>query len=86
MGQRDHYGVQQFLRDRLGKLTPGRVLQCKTADHATDEARQSAVRRGVVGAAAFVCRIEGDLAEPGPPMTIAAFGDVPPEARDQIPF
>lgn len=86
MGQRDHYGVQQFMRDKAGRLVPGRTLPCKTADHARREAEQSAVRRGVVGAAAFLCRVDGDLSEPDAPITIAAFGDVPAETRDQLPF
>ena len=86
MGQRDHYGVQTFVRSRTGRLTQGPTLSCRTADDAKAVAERSAVRKGVVGAAAFQCRIDGDLAEPSPPLTIAAFGEVPAEAREMIPF
>ncbi len=86
MGQEIRFGVQTFVKDRRGRKAQGRLVPFKTADEARRYAEQCVERQAAIGAAAFSQRAAGEFDEGDEPITLAAFGDVPPEARDRLPF
>lgn len=85
MGQSVHFGVQQFGCDKAGRPTVGRLTRCASAEEARRLAERCVSNGRAAGAAAFSCRVEdgSDLVEP---ITIAAFGTVPSEAQDAVPY
>lgn len=80
------YGAQAYRKTGRGQFEIGQSLPCEDADHARREAEKMTGRRGIAGATAYL--IPNYTREYGgdDPITIAAFGDVPPEARDALPF
>lgn len=82
MGSKRNYAAMAFRRARKGALERGEPTIGENADAARLTAERLATRRGYVGAVAYAC---GD-AEDQAPITIAAFGEVPPEARDALPY
>ena len=85
VASKDLYGAQSFIRDRKGKLTLGRCYSCKDADEARRMAEGRVAGGYAAGATAFLRRGGGEYDE-GEAITIAAFGVVPHEARDALPF
>jgi len=82
MAARRNYAAIGFKRNRRGPLERGTAQVCLTADEARKQAEKLSCRKGYAGAIAFVC---SDLDDQDP-ITIAAFGEVPPEARDNLPY
>ena len=83
---KDHYGAQAYRQDGQGRLERGQSEACRDADQARRRAELLACKRGVAGATAFL--IPNYTREYGgdDPITIAVYGEVPPEARDALPF
>ena len=86
MRQTTHFAMQTYRRRKTGDLTKDRWHPCNTADEARRRAEDAVLERGCIGAVALSERNSGEFEEGERPITIAAFGDVPPEVRDQIPF
>ena len=82
MASRRNYAALGFKRNKRGPLERGKAQMCSNADEAKQQAQYLSCCRGYAGAVAVACC---DL-EDQDPITIAAFGEVPPEARDMLPF
>ena len=78
------YGVQAYQRNAEGNLERGRSEPCDDAEHAKRKAARMIARAGVIGATAFIVSDENLGAGGDTAVTIAAFGDVPPEAWDSM--
>lgn len=76
------YGVQAYQRNAEGDLERGRSEPCDDAEHAKRKAARMIARAGVIGATAFIVAAEHCDVGSDTSVTIAAFGDVPPEAWD----
>ncbi|WP_139239553.1 MULTISPECIES: hypothetical protein [unclassified Methylobacterium] len=86
MGQSVQFAVQRFQDAGPGQWSRGRLTECRTADEARRLAERCVARGESTGAAAFSRRSSGEFGVQDSPITIAAFGDVPPEAKDILPF
>lgn len=86
MGQSVQFAVQRFQEAGPGQWFRGRLTECKTADEARRLAERCVARGESTGAAAFSRRSSGEFGVQDSPITIAAFGEVPPEAKDILPF
>lgn len=83
---KDVYGAQSYRKTGKG-YERAAFVACDNEDDAYSEAEKLAAKRGVSGAIAFLrSNYSKEFAEGDDPITLAAFGDVPPEARDVVPF
>lgn len=85
MSDRDRYSAMTFVRDRFGQLREGRVYPCSDGEVAKKVAEDRVSLGWAPGAAALLRRGSGEF-DAGETITLAAFGDVPREVRDQMPF
>ncbi|MEN3212272.1 hypothetical protein PUR23_19875 [Methylorubrum populi] len=74
-----------FVRDRFGQLREGRVYLCSDGEVARKVAEDRVEEGWVPGAAAFI-RFGGGEFDEGEIITLAAFGDVPSDVLDRLPF
>ncbi len=81
----EQYGAMTFVRDRFGQLREGRVYPCADSEVAKKVAEDRVVQGWAPGAAAFLRRGGGEFDE-GETVTLAAFGEVPRDVREQLPF
>lgn len=86
MVQSVHFAMQTYRRDTQGRLARARWKACETAIEAVRRAEAAVIAGKAIGAAALSQRCSGEFEEGEMPITIAAFGEVPAEARDQLPF
>lgn len=86
MGQSIHFAMQTYRRDLHGHLAKGQWKACLTADDARRRAEAVVLSGKSIGAVALSQRSSGEFDEGELAITIAAFGEVPHEARDRIPF
>ncbi len=85
MSGSERYGAMTFVRDRFGQLREGRVYLCSDGEVAKKVAEHRVVQGWAPGAAAFLRRSGGEFDE-GEAITLAVFGDVPSDVKDQMPF
>lgn len=86
MGQRIHYAMQSYRQNRAGGLVVSRWRACDSAAQAIELAERAVEAGKAHGAVALSERTSGDFEGASAPITIAAFGEVPNECADQIPF
>ena len=86
MVQSIHFAMQTYRRDGRGRLSQAKWTACETAAEAIQRAEAAVAAGKVAGAAALSQRCSGEFDEGEVPITIAAFGEVPAETRDQLPF
>lgn len=85
MSGSERYGAMTFVRDRFGQLREGCIYPCSDGEVARKVAEDRVTMGWAPGAAAFLRRGGGEFDE-GETITLAAFGEVPREVRDQMPF
>ncbi|CAO4171151.1 hypothetical protein AFFFEF_01719 [Methylorubrum extorquens] len=85
MSGNERYGAITFMRDRFGQLREGRVYPCSDGDVARKVAEDRVEQGWAQGAAVFLRRSSGEFDE-GEMITLVAYGDVPAEVRDRVPF
>lgn len=78
--------MQTYRRDSQGRLARAKWRPCQSAEDAILQAEMVVSMGKVVGAAALTQRNSGEFDEGELPITLAAFGEVPSEVRDQLPF
>jgi hypothetical protein len=78
--------MQTYRRDTLGHLAKGQWKGCSSEHEARRKAEAAVATRRVVGAVALSQQTSGEYEDGETPITIAAFGDVPPEAKVELPF
>lgn len=86
MGQRVHYAMQSYRRSRSGDLITSRWRACDTLDEAVKLAERVVYDGKAHGAVALSERTSGDFEGASSPITVAAFGEVPDQNGDVIPF
>lgn len=86
MAQSVHFAMQTYRRNSKGRLAQAKWTPCETAIEAVTKAEAVVAAGRVSGAAAISHRCSGEFDEGETPITIAAFGEVPKETLDQVPF
>jgi hypothetical protein len=86
VAQSVHFAMQTYRKTDKGSLARARWTPCESAAEAIHRAETAVTVGKVAGAAALSQRCSGEFDEGELPITLAAFGEVPQEARDQLPF
>lgn len=86
MGQSVHFAMQTYRRNTRGHLTKGQWKGCTSADDAKRKAEAAVTAQRSVGAVVLSLRTSGEFEDGEAPVTIASFGEVPAEAKEELPF